>query len=460
MKDTAVARFWDRYIAILRKNNVPYRHRRWYVRHIEQFIEHSPNIRLKNRTIQYVEQYIEDQGREHWVESFHFAQIIDALRLLYVDFLKTPWAATFPWESLRAGSLKLQDSHVTIARDVKPLSIPAIPKALNYNANPIEQARFLQEQLVIAIRTDQYSIHTEKSYTDWLDRYFRYFNSFSPCNLTQEHVARYLSYLAVQRKVSPSTQKQVLCALVYFYRNVMGHSFVALSEFTKAKSARSQPLVLSQDEMKKLIHAITDPTFNLMAGLLYGTGMRLMECIRLRVQDIDFNYRRIIVIKGKGNKDRFVSLPSIYTERLEQHIKKVQLLHTKDIESGFGSVYIPQAFAKKHPTAATEFHWQYLFPASRIAFNSKLKCPSRHHIHESSLQKQIKKACQSVGLPKKVSCHTFRHSFATHLLERGCDIRTVQELLGHANVSTTMIYTHVLDGVDTTITSPLDDLTP
>ncbi len=246
--------------------------------------------------------------------------------------------------------------------------------------------------------------------------------------------------------------------MVYFYRQVLKRPLGEFADFTKARTPRKLPLVLSRHEVKTLLAAISDPLFNLMAGLLYGTGMRLMECIRLRVQDIDFEYKKITIIQGKGGKDRFVPLPDIFIAPLREKIGRNQQIHANDLSSGFGSVYIPPALSRKYPNAAKEFRWQYVFPASKISVDPRSKTMRRHHIHESSLQKHIKKACDSLGMSKRVSCHTFRHSFATHLLERGYDIRTIQELLGHADISTTMIYTHVLNKPGVTITSPIDDL--
>lgn len=229
-------------------------------------------------------------------------------------------------------------------------------------------------------------------------------------------------------------------------------------DFIRAKRPKRLPVVLSVNEVRDLLKAIDNKTIALMAGLLYGCGLRLMECLRLRIQDLDFDYQQIMVRDGKGQKDRVVPLPLKYRADLTEHLDSVEQLHRQDLKSGLGEVFLPQALTRKYPNAAKEWCWQYVFPSLRLSLDPRNKKTRRHHIHENSLQKALKKAAAKIKLSKKINCHALRHSFATHLLESGYDIRTVQELLGHSDVSTTMIYTHVLNKPGVTVRSPADQL--
>ncbi len=252
-----------------------------------------------------------------------------------------------------------------------------------------------------------------------------------------------MSDLAVGRNVSASTQSLALTSLVFFFSEVLGRPLGDMG-FARAKRPKRLPVVLTKNEVRQLLSQMTG-VYALMAGLMYGTGMRLMECVRLRVKDIDFDYGTITVRDGKGSKDRIVPLPKRYEAELKSHLKTVQSLHANDVAQGHGEVYLPNALAVKYPNAAREWGWQYVFPASRLSVDPRTGGVRRHHLHETSLQKAIKQAARQSVIAKQVNSHALRHSFATHLLEAGSDIRTVQELLGHADVSTTMIYTHVMN---------------
>lgn len=271
-------------------------------------------------------------------------------------------------------------------------------------------------------------------------------------------VISFLEYLSVKRHVAASTQNQALNAIVFLYDQVLKKPLGDISTFVRAKRPRRLPVVLSRTEVASLLIGLKDEVFGLMAGLLYGTGMRLMECIRLRVQDIDFDYNTILVRDAKGQKDRVVPLPDKYKTAVRKQLEKAKQIHLKDLQKGQGSVYLPNALEKKYPNANKEWRWQYVFPSGRLSVDPRSGLTRRHHLHENGLQKTIKKAAESAGITKKVNCHALRHSFATHLLEAGYDIRTVQELLGHADVSTTMIYTHVLNKPGSVIVSPVDTL--
>ena len=269
-------------------------------------------------------------------------------------------------------------------------------------------------------------------------------------------IAAYLSHLALNLEVSANTQHQALCALVFLHEQVLAQKIGSIAGLVAAKKPRRLPSVLTRVEVRSLLEHVTQAPFDLMAGLLYGTGMRLMECIRLRVKDVDFGYSQIIVRDGKGQKDRVVPLPMKHKEALEAHIRFVLSLHSEDLARGFGEAFMPDALARKYPGASRDPKWQYLFPSGKLSADPRSNTVRRHHLHETTLQRAIKRAADESGIRKRITSHTLRHSFATHLLELGYDIRTVQELLGHADVSTTMIYTHVLNRGGRGVVSPLD----
>ena len=273
----------------------------------------------------------------------------------------------------------------------------------------------------------------------------------------EKEIATFISYLATGRKVAASTQNQALNASVYLYKQVLHIEIGDLGRMERAKKPEKLPVVMSKEEVKRVLAAMSGVS-QLMAKLLYGCGFRLMECVRLRVQDIDFDRSQITVRDGKGMKDRAVMLPEQLKPFLRDQLEKVKILHERDLKEGLGEVYFPFALEKKYRNAARELGWQYVFPSERISNDPRRGKMRRHHVDESGLQKAVRTAARKAGLIKPVSPHTFRHSFATHLLEAGYDIRTVQELLGHADVSTTMIYTHVLQKGGMGVKSPLDAL--
>lgn len=276
--------------------------------------------------------------------------------------------------------------------------------------------------------------------------------------MDESHLVAFIENLVTQRNVAASTQAQALNALVFFFRNVLQWQLSDKIEFTRSKRQRRLPVVLTKTEIRRLFEHLTSPTPNLMASLLYGSGLRLMECLRLRILDIDFGYHQILVRNSKGKKDRVVPIPHTCESRLREQVEKARRVHADDLKRGLGRVFLPDGLARKYPRAETEFRWQYLFPSSRISVDPRSGVMRRHHLHENGLQRYVKKAAQAAGILKKVNCHALRHSFATHLLENGYDIRTVQELLGHSDVSTTMIYTHVLNKPGVTVSSPLDQI--
>jgi integron integrase len=313
----------------------------------------------------------------------------------------------------------------------------------------------LLDRLISEIRVRHYSIRTERAYVDWLCRFIVFHKMASPVKLSAPHIKQYLDYLAQTRQVSASTQNQALNAIVFFYVNVLKQETGGFDDFTRAKRPLHVPAVLSKDEVGRLIKGLDGP-YHTMAGLLYGSGLRLMECVRLRVKDADFERGQILVRNGKGQKDRVTMLPKAYEKGLRTCIETARELYNKDRVKNAVNAYVWPALQRKYPNAGKEWPWQYIFPSQRLSVDPRTSLVRRHHVDENALQRQVKAAALKAGIPKNVSCHTLRHSFATHLLESGADIRTVQELLGHSDVSTTMIYTHVLNRPGMAVKSPAD----
>ncbi|THB72752.1 MAG: integron integrase [Gammaproteobacteria bacterium] len=315
----------------------------------------------------------------------------------------------------------------------------------------------LLDQVRYAIRAKHYSIRTEESYIDWIRRFVLFHEKRHPSDMGTFEIQTYLTHLAVDRKVAASTQNQALSALLFLYRDVLDIKLpqLELEKITRAKKPSRLPVVLTKSEVEKLFVQIHG-TNKLMARLLYGSGMRLMELIRLRIFDLDFERNEIVVRNGKGGKDRVTVLPQSIVPALKDHLENVEGLYLSDRENKVSGVYLPFALERKYPNAAYEWRWQYVFPAFKLSTDPRTKLERRHHACEQTLQRAVKKASDLAGINKKVTPHTLRHSFATHLMENGYDIRTVQELLGHKDLSTTQIYTHVLNRGGRGVFSPLD----
>ena len=323
-------------------------------------------------------------------------------------------------------------------------------------AKPVSQdSPKLLDRLRAEIRVRHYSLRTEQSYVDWVRRFILFHHKRHPAEMGATEIRDFLSHLAVDRHVSASTQNQAKSALLFLYREVLKVELPWLDEVVVAKSAKRLPVVLTQVEVRALLNEMSG-TMGLIAGLLYGTGMRLLEGLRLRVKDVEFSRREIIVREGKGNKDRVTVLPENLILPLKAHLEKVRALHERDLEAGFGEIYLPDALAAKYPHAARAWGWQFVFPSPVRSVDPRSGMERRHHVYETSVQRAVREAARAAGIHKPVTPHVLRHSFATHLLQAGYDIRTVQELLGHKDVSTTMIYTHVLNKGGRGVTSPLD----
>lgn len=319
----------------------------------------------------------------------------------------------------------------------------------------MDRPRKLLDQARDALRLRQYSYETEKAYLGWIRRYVLHFDKRHPVDMGKQEVTAFLTHLAVRRRVSASTQNQALSALLFLYGNVLDVDLPWLDEVVRAKRPVRVPVVMTRDEVRQVL-AMLDGRHWLAAALLYGSGLRLIECLRLRVKDISSGYRQISVYDGKGHKDRIVPLADSVMPALDKQLESVRVLHARDVANGGGGVSLPFALDRKYPSARLDWMWQYVFPASQYSLVPGSAERRRHHLHPSILQKAVKQAVRRAGIAKRATCHTFRHSFATHLLESGYDIRTVQELLGHADIRTTQVYTHVLQRGGNAVRSPLD----
>lgn len=315
----------------------------------------------------------------------------------------------------------------------------------------------LLDQLSDALRSRHYSRRTEKAYRQWVKRFICHQGMRHPAELGETEINAFLTYLAVEQKVAASTQNQALAALLFLYRHVIGRDVGDLGQVIRARKPTHMPIVLTRDEVRAVLDELDGEAW-LMASILYGSGLRLMECLRLRVQDVDFARGEITVRSGKGNKDRVTMLPESLHPALSDQLRKAKVIHDRDLADGWGAVELPEALDRKYPNAPTEWRWQWVFPQQNRWTNPQTHRQGRHHVHETILQRSVKEAVKRAGVVKPAGCHTLRHSFATHLLEAGYDIRTIQELLGHKNVSTTMIYTHVLNKGGLGVRSPFDGL--
>jgi integron integrase len=313
----------------------------------------------------------------------------------------------------------------------------------------------LLDRLRNEIRRRHYSVRTEAAYVQWVRRFILFHGKRHPDAMGAAEIAEFLTHLAVEGKVASATQNQALNALVFLYRGVLKREVPELSNVIRPKRPKRLPVVLTPAEVRAVFAELSG-VHRLVCGLLYGSGLRLMEGLRLREKDLEFERRELVVRDGKGRQDRVTMLPASLEEPLRAQMERARALHERDLADGFGAVYLPQALQRKYPRAAREWAWQYVFPSERRSLDRRTGVEGRHHLNEAALQRAVKRAVRRSGIAKLASCHTLRHSFATHLLESGHDIRTVQELLGHRSVRTTMVYTHVLNRGGLGVRSPLD----
>jgi len=445
-KLASVRRFWEDFRSCIEEHRIDPSRSGYYVRWAQAFYRFVPGKRLRDRTREDIEAFLTDLDKRPGTGDWQVKQAEHALKILYDTFLPNYAPVNSHENTKRDRGRKKEGSRLkadgfrdqTIAGEVERLFAP------------------LLSAMKKEIRSRHYSIRTESSYVDWVRRFIA-FHDYSDPNVLDavKAVKEYLEYLAVEREVAANTQNQALNALVFLYNNVLNKPFGELETFVRAKRPQRLPEVVTREEVEALLDHMEGVPL-LMAGLMYGGGLRLMECVRLRVMDLDFGRRQIMVRDGKGQKDRVTMLPERFTAALKEHLARVRAVYDEDRAKGIPGVYMWPALARKYPKAAVEWKWQYAFPAKSLSVDPRSATVRRHHINENLVQKAVKEAAGRAGINKKVSCHTLRHSFATHLLEARYDIRTVQELLGHANVSTTMIYTHVLNRPGLSVMSPAD----
>ncbi len=476
---------WDKFLTTLNRKFKNSARMRWTVIRAEHYLRADRDKPFSARDAAHVSAYLARVAEHGQVADWQFRQIIEALEILFVETIQASWAGSVDWKYWYSRDAALRspdpDPRKSRSRESPDPASPVLTEPQD-SASPSSNSReptapppvrrsrrsphlqLLREtharllrKLTGEIRRRGYSLRTETAYEDWVLRFLHFNQPHAAETLGAADIVRYLEYLAVERNVAASTQNQALNALVFLYGEILGVPLDRFANFTRAKRTRRLPVVLTQTEVRDLLGAI-DGVCALMAQLMYGTGMRLMECVRLRVKDIDFAYSQIIVRDAKGAKDRVVPLPDALVPALTDHLARVKRQHNEDLANGFGNVFLPTALARKFPNAPREWRWQYAFPSERLSVDPRSHETRRHHLHENTLQKAIRRGSIAADITKKVSSHTLRHSFATHLIEAGYDIRTVQELLGHADVSTTMIYTHVLNRGGRAVRSPLDAL--
>ncbi len=447
----------DSYLACLAREAIHEKLRPRYITRVKQFLRAFNIVDPANLTKGDIVSLLTDMGRRTELPDWQFAQCVDAVRIYFVRHLGIEAAKRVDWAHWLGSARALSDNHASTARESAPVEL--LRERIRKGSGVLADVRRDHEDLLVRfateIRVRGYAYRTEEAYEQWVCRDIAYCDGKHPSVAGADAVSGFLNHLAVKGKVSASTQNQALNALVFLYKRVLNLPVGQLDDFSRSKRKQTVPVVMTRSEVKRVL-AELDGWQRQAASLLYGTGMRVLECLTLRVKDIDFEYGRILVSQAKGKKDRYVPLPQQLVVGLKARIESVAALHQQDLAAGHGEVLMPEALARKYPNAARDLRWQFLFPSGRLSVDQRSGKVRRHHLHESSLQRAVKQAAQSAGITKRVGCHTFRHCFATHLLESRHDIRTVQELLGHADVSTTMIYTHVLNRPGLSVASPLD----
>jgi integron integrase len=448
--------FWNNYLVILSEDRVKSDLYTWYVRHCEGFIRGNKETRLKQHTKDSISAYLSGLINTDQNKAWQKKQAIDALRLLFKS-IHAPLYQQIDWDYWKSSCLDLDKEHDTHYRSTYPVVTPAQPSSSPLNAVQEDTISDEINRLRIAIRRKNHSIRTEKTYATWVLKFLKFSIQKDETEVGAQSVQDYLEYLAIQRGVAPGTQSLALNAISFYFKNVLEREIGDISQFVRARPREKLPIILTRGEVSTVLNELTGVRW-LVVSLLYGAGLRIMEAIRLRVQDIDFGYSQIIVRDAKGNKERVVPLPAKSIQAMKDHLRGVKEQHLDDLEQGNGSVYMPQGLIKKYGKSANQWVWQYVFPSKKLSVDPRSNIIRRHHINESTIQKCVRDLSRKLDINKRVTCHTFRHSYATHLLERGMDIRTIQSLLGHKDVATTMIYTHLADFSQGKTSSPLDDL--
>lgn len=448
---------WHQFSLSLKSKRIKAESVIYYIRHVQRFLSKAQNTTVEKLTAQRVVTYLNTLSKNEVLEDWQINQSIDAIHIFLRDVLHKGYTNSINWQAYKQEVSHRPQQNMIVMEELD------IPELIAKTVDKFEQSLRdhygeLLTRVVRTLRVRNYSRRTEQVYLMWSAQFLRFIKTKDQRLVSDQDVREFLEYLALQRRVSPNTQKQALNALVFLFKFGFERELGNIGDFVKSKATTRLPVVLSKQEVKNVMAQLTLAKHRLMAGLLYGSGLRLMECVQLRVQDIDFDYQQIMIRNGKGFKDRVVPLPKRFIEALHEQIETVKILHKADLQLDIDGVYLPFALARKYPNANKELKWQFLFPATRIATDQRSGKTRRHHLHATSLQKAIKRAGLKAEINKRVHSHVLRHSFATHLLEAGYDIRTVQELLGHTDVATTMIYTHVLNKPGVAVKSPADSL--
>lgn len=400
-------------------------------------------------------------GRSSSIADWQLRQAIDAARILACDIMNIQWAPAFDWQALSDQAKSPEPGHRTRARETitvrADLPLPHDPASLPDIQGEVAR---ITDALRRSIRLRNMAMATEETYVHWCARFTRFCLiklKQTPQAAVPGGITAYLNYLALERHIAPATQKQALNALAFLTKNLLGHPEFTLENITPACGKRRPPVVMTREEVRSVFARLQDP-WKLCAQVMYGSGLRLMEAMRIRVKDLDFGQGTITIHDGKGGKHRIVTLPKALETRLQAHLALLHEKHLQDLAVGAGDVHMPEALQRKWPNACREWCWQYLFPSATLCPHPRTGKVARYHLHDDSMARQLRQGVRKTGIPKRITSHTLRHSFATHLLESGTDIRTVQSLLGHADVSTTMIYLHVMKRPGAGAPSPLDDL--
>jgi integron integrase len=422
---------WADYIVTLKKLGIPEEKCNFYVMWAKRYVTFLNGLSLRQATLEIVRTFLKDLGKDPCIKDWQVKQAKDAIDILYKDHLK-----------------------VVLQSDSRLMEEPFLDAIVD-SGNLEKIHGGLIKRLENAIGTKHLALNTREAYSSWVKRYLFFHGLEDPEKLNAVSIKEYLDYLANVRKVASSTQNQALNAIVFLYSQVLDRDPGNFNDFTRAKMPLHVPTVLTKNEVNRLLEHMSG-VYLLMAGLLWGSGLRKKECMRLRIMDIDFETMQITVRNAKGAKDRVTMLAERYAGMLKEQFEKSRRLFDEDRKLNLPGVYIGPAIERKYPNAGKEWIWQFVFPSERLSVDPESRIVRRHHQHPDPLQRRIKYAARKAGITKRVSCHTLRHSFATELLKSGADIRTVQELLGHSDVSTTMIYTHVLNRPGMATRSPAD----